>query len=96
MNIHDIGLSIVDDTQLMEIIYISLTKSKVVWTEAKSRRIKPLGEKLNNGLEKLYLIHTQQRELHPEDRELIAKKYPLDDVGVCHCFVLTSLIKNIC
>ena len=82
MDILEIGLSIIDDTRKEELLYISLTQSDVVWTESTGRRIKPLSDKLNNSLEKLYLAHTQQREIHPEDRELVTKKYPLEEFGV--------------
>lgn len=82
LDIQDIGLSISDDIQLFEILYISLTKSDIVWTESTGRRIKPVAKKISSGLEEIYLNHILQRELHPEDRSLLTKKYPLEDVGV--------------
>lgn len=82
MDIREIGLSIIDDTKKEELLYISLTQSDVVWTESTGRRIKPLAEKLNNSLEKLYIAHTLQREINPEDRELAAKKYSVEEFGV--------------
>jgi len=82
MDIQEIGLSIIDDTRKQELLYISLTQSGVIWTESTGRRIKPLNEKLNESLEKLYFSHFQQREIHPENRDLLTKKYPLDDGDV--------------
>ncbi|CAF4060347.1 unnamed protein product, partial [Adineta steineri] len=54
IGIHDIGLSIVNDVTREEMLYISLNKSKVVWTETRKSRVRPLSHDINIHLEELY------------------------------------------
>lgn len=82
IGIHDIGLSIVNDITREEMLYISLTKSKVVWTETRKSRSKPLSNDVNKYLEDLYRNHIQQRETNPDDKELPNKKYHMGDFQV--------------
>ena len=70
IGIQDIGLSIVNDISREEILYISLSKSKVVWTETRKSRVRPLSNDVNTHLEELYRHHIEQREAHPDDKEL--------------------------
>jgi hypothetical protein len=82
LGIHDIGISIVNDITREEMLYISLNKSKVVWTEAKKSRVKPLSNKINMQLEDLYRTHIEEREANPDNKQLIRKKYHMDDFRV--------------
>ncbi|CAF4694135.1 unnamed protein product, partial [Rotaria sp. Silwood1] len=60
INIHDIGISIVDNITREEILYTSYNKSEVIWTETKRNRVKPLSHSINTYLEELYTIHVRQ------------------------------------
>jgi hypothetical protein len=75
IGIHDIGISIVNDLAREEMLYISLNKSKVVWTEAKKSRVKPLSNNINTQLEELYTAHMIQREVNPDNKQLLRKTY---------------------
>lgn len=83
LGIQDIGLSIVNDTKLEEMFYISLTKSKVIWTETKKSRVKPLSGALNDQLEKLHRVHVEEST---NDTALARKKYESEDYEVQHRF----------
>ncbi|CAF4238145.1 unnamed protein product, partial [Adineta steineri] len=78
IGIHDIGLSIVNDVTREEMLYISLNKSKVVWTETRRSRVRPLSHDINIHLEELYRTHLEQREANPDDKELLKKKYHME------------------
>ncbi len=82
IGIHDIGLSIVNDITREEMLYISLSKSKVIWTETRKSRARPLSSDINTHLEELYKNHVEQREANPEDKELVQKKYYMDEFRV--------------
>ena len=86
VGIKDIGISIVNDKSHEEMLYISLNKSKVVWTETKKTRVKPLANEMHEKLEDLYRTHVEQREANPENKELLKKKYPLDQSRVYFIF----------
>jgi hypothetical protein len=80
--IHDIGISIVNDLTREEMLYISLNKSKVVWTEEKKSHVKPLSNDLNNQLEERYRTYLEEREANPDDKQLLRKKYHTDNFRV--------------
>lgn len=82
IGIHDIGLSIVNDVTREEMLYISLNKSKVVWTETRKSRVRPLSHEVNIHLEELYKTHIEKREENPDDRDLPRKKYHMNDFRV--------------
>ena len=82
IGIHDIGISIVNDMTREEMLYISFNKSKVVWTEAKKSRVKPLSTELNTKLEDLYRSHAEQREANPDDKQLLTKRYQTEQYRV--------------
>ena len=82
IGIHDIGLSIVNDITREEMLYISLNKSKVIWTETRKSRVRPLSHDVNVHLEGLYKTHIEQREADPENRELQRKKYHMEEFRV--------------
>ncbi|CAF4006334.1 unnamed protein product, partial [Adineta steineri] len=78
IGIHDIGLSIVNDITREEMLYISLNKSKVVWTEIRKSRVRPLLHDIDIHLEELYRIHHEQLKANPDDKELLGKKYYME------------------
>jgi len=82
IGIQDIGVSIVNDLSREEILFISLNKSKVVWTEAKKSRVKPLSSETNTQLENLYKAHREQHEANPDDKQLLKKTYRSDHYRV--------------
>ena len=84
--VQDIGLSIVNDKKLEEMFYISLTKSKVLWTETKKSRVKPLSGDINEQLENLYRLNVEESAIDPPQTR---KKYQSDDYRV------NSLLLNV-
>ena len=82
IGIHDIGLSIVNDITQEEMLYISLNKSKVIWTETKKSRVRPLSHDINAHLEGLYKSHLEQREANPDNKDLVNKKYHMEEFRV--------------
>ena len=83
IGIYDIGISIVNDITREEMLYVSLNKSKVIWTETKKSRVKPLSRDINTHLETLYQNHIEQCEVNPDDREVLSrKKYQMEGFRV--------------
>ena len=82
IGIHDIGLSIVNDITREEMLYISLNKSKVIWTEQKKTRVKPLSHDANEQLEEVYFSYLAEREANPDDRQLLRKAYRANEYPV--------------
>ena len=80
--VHDIGISIVNDISHEELLYISFNRSKVIWTEAKRTRVKPLSNEYNKQLEEEYQKHLEERELDPSNKQLLSKKYQSEDFRV--------------
>ncbi|CAF1245225.1 unnamed protein product [Adineta ricciae] len=78
IGIHNIGLSIVNDITREELLYVSLSKSKVVWTETKKSRVRPLSHEVNAHLEELYKTHVEHHEANPDDKQLLRKTYHMD------------------
>jgi hypothetical protein len=89
IGIHDIGISIVNDLTREEMLYISFNKSKVVWTETKKSRIKPLSTDLNNQLENNYQIHQEACDANLTDQKLLKKKYKSKDYPVKYFLFLS-------
>ncbi|CAF2933999.1 unnamed protein product [Rotaria sp. Silwood2] len=79
IGIYDIGISIVNDVTREEILYISLNKSKVIWTETKRSRVRPLSQNLNKDLEELYQSYVEEYEINPNDKRVQRKKYHMDE-----------------
>ncbi|CAF4508473.1 unnamed protein product, partial [Rotaria socialis] len=79
IGMHDIGVSIVNDMTGEEILYISINKSKVIWTEIKRARVRPLPNDINASLEKLYKTHVEACETNPDDKNLSKKSYYMKD-----------------
>jgi hypothetical protein len=93
LGIQDIGLSIVNDTKYEEMFYISLTKSKVIWTETKKSRVKPLAGPLNDQLEKLHQVYVLESA---SETASARKKYESEDYEVMHPFPSVSLTLSLC
>ena len=93
IGIHDIGVSIVNDHTREEMLYISLNKSRVIWTEMKKSRVRPLSHEVNAHLEELYKTHVEKREANPEDKDLLRNKYHMEEyrVGPIDSLFLSSL-----
>ena len=66
ISIHEIGLSIVNDLTHQELIYLTINKSKEMWTETRQSVIKPLSGRLNHRLEKKYRAHVKSNESEME------------------------------
>ena len=82
LGIQDIGISIVNDIDREELLYISLNKSKVIWTETKRTRARPVSDEYNNQLEEQYHEHLKERELDPTNKQLLTKAYKSKDFRV--------------
>ncbi|CAF0869350.1 unnamed protein product [Rotaria sordida] len=79
IGIHDIGISIVNDVTREEILYISLNKSKVIWTETKRSHVRPLSHNLNKNLEELYKSYVEECETNPDNKSIQRKKYHIEE-----------------
>ncbi|CAF0751812.1 unnamed protein product [Rotaria sordida] len=79
IGIHDIGISIVNDVTREEILYISLNKSKVIWTETKRCHVRPLSHNLNKNLEELYKSYVEECETNPDNKSIQRKKYHVEE-----------------
>ncbi|CAF3774247.1 unnamed protein product [Adineta steineri] len=63
ISLYEIGLSIINDINREDLFYITINKSKKIWTETRKSLIKPLSQKLNRQLEKKYKNHIKQRHI---------------------------------
>ncbi|CAF3386362.1 unnamed protein product [Rotaria sp. Silwood1] len=79
IGIYDIGISIVNDITREEILYISINKSKVIWTETKGSRFRPLSQNMNKSLEELYKSYVTECEINPNDKSVQRKKYRIEE-----------------
>lgn len=84
IGIHDIGVSIVNDLKSQELLYISMNKSRVIWTEPKRSRVKPLSADVNAHLEELYKSHMEKLEANPDNPEVLKNKYHMEDYHVSY------------
>lgn len=82
IGIYDIGLSIVNDLKSQELLYISLNKSRVIWTENRRSRVRPLSNDINAYLEELYKTHLEKREADPDNDEIEKNKYHMENFHV--------------
>ena len=82
LGIYDIGLSLVNDVTHEEVLYISLNKSPVVWTETKRSRPRPLPYEINAHLEDLYQSYLEKRESNIDNKSLTETKYQTNEYPV--------------
>ncbi|UJR16774.1 hypothetical protein I4U23_003674 [Adineta vaga] len=76
ISFHDISLSIINDITHEDLVYITINKSKQIWTETQKSLIKPLSNKLNRQLEKKYRVHLKQHRMNSNnDTELERKTF---------------------
>lgn len=75
INFREIGISIIDDITRKDLFYITVNKSKKIWTETQKSLMKPLSRKLNHHIEKKYRIHTEYLKANSKDKRLEHKKY---------------------
>lgn len=54
ISLSEIGISIINDITHDDLFYITINKSKEIWTETQNTVIKPLQPKLNHDLKKSY------------------------------------------
>ena len=92
IGIHNIGLSIVNDITREELLYVSLSKSKVVWTETKKSRVRPLSHEVNAHLEELYKTHIEQHVANPDDKQVLRKTYHMDQFRVYSFIFISNFI----
>ncbi len=78
ISLREIGISIVNDITRDDLLYITINKSKEIWTERRKSVVKPLSRELNHRLEKTYKTHTRSRKANPNDTRLEQKKYHID------------------
>ncbi|CAF4930234.1 unnamed protein product, partial [Rotaria sp. Silwood1] len=83
LGISDVGLSIVNDVQREELLYISLKKSKLLWVQIRKSRVKPFSHDIHTHLEELYKIHLQLIETNPNDETFRRTKYQIPEYHVC-------------
>ena len=86
MAIQDIGISIVNDIDREELLYISLNKSKAIWTEKKRTRARPISNDDNDQLEEQFREHQKERERDPNNKQLSTKIYKFNDFRVRRAF----------
>ncbi|CAF3406460.1 unnamed protein product [Rotaria sp. Silwood1] len=79
LGISDVGLSIVNDVQREELLYISLKKSKLLWVQIRKSRVKPFSHDIHTHLEELYKIHLQLIETNPNDETFRRTKYQIPE-----------------
>jgi hypothetical protein len=75
ISFREIGISIIDDTIRKDLFYITVNKSKKIWTETQKTLMKPLSRKLNHHIEKKYKIHIEHLKTNSNDKRLEHKKY---------------------
>jgi len=78
ISLREIGISVVNDITRDDLLYITINKSKEIWTETQKSVVKPLSRELNHRLEKNYKTHTRRRKANPNDKILEQKKYHID------------------
>jgi hypothetical protein len=59
---HAIGISIINDINHEDLIYISLNPTKDIWTETRKFSVKSVPQKLNDSLEQHYKTFNKQNQ----------------------------------
>ena len=73
------GISILNDINRDDLLYISINPSKYIWTEKHQYKIKPLSCFLNNYLEEHYKTYLKHQHGHHSFRkQVIENKYKID------------------
>jgi hypothetical protein len=82
ISLREIGISVINDITQDDLFYITINKSKEIWTETQQSLVRPLSHELNYRLEKNYKTHIKHLKANPSDKNLGKKKYHLDRSGV--------------
>ncbi len=88
ISLREIGISVVNDITRDDLLYITINKSKEIWTERHKSVVKPLSRELNYCLEKDYQTHIKNRNANPNDKLIEQKQYYIDK----NCVKLTCLV----
>jgi hypothetical protein len=92
INIHSIGISIINDRDRDDLFYMSINPSKEVWTEKRKFHLRPLGPKLSQSLDESYKKYLQQNQ-DKSNKKQIKNKFKIDKNRVR--FILNkNLIKS--
>ncbi|CAF4006084.1 unnamed protein product, partial [Rotaria sordida] len=79
IGICDIGISVIDDIARNDLFYISISKSKEIWTETRKHLVKPLSRELNHHLDEHYKSYIKHFNDDPNNQEITKKKYRIDN-----------------
>jgi hypothetical protein len=72
-----VGISIINDSTLDDLFYISINQSKDIWTEKRKFNVQPLSQNLNQHLEQHYKTYIKQSEDNSNDKQS-ENKYEID------------------
>jgi hypothetical protein len=81
INLHSIGISIINDRDRDDLFYITINPSKELWTETRKFHVRPLGPKLNQSLEESYKKYLQQNQ-DKSNKQQIQNKFKIDKTRV--------------
>ncbi|GAB0096265.1 Vacuolar protein sorting-associated protein 13 [Sergentomyia squamirostris] len=90
LNIHGIGLSVVNNIKSVDVIYIGIASSGVIWEEFKKSRFKQMKIKPNQQLEEKYQEFLRDQATEPS----FTKKYFIDGEKLQVDFNLMKLYKS--
>ncbi len=90
ISLREIGISVVNDITRDDLLYVTIKKSKEIWTERHKSVVKPLSRELNHCLEKHYQTHIKNRNANPNTKIVEQKQYYIDK----NCVKLTCLVIN--
>ncbi|CAF3740023.1 unnamed protein product, partial [Rotaria sordida] len=79
IGICDIGIAVIDDIARNDLFYISINKSKEIWTETRKYLVKPLSSRLNHHLNEHYKSYIKHFNDDSNNQEIIKKQYRIDD-----------------
>jgi len=88
ISLREIGISVVNDITRDDLLYITINKSKEIWTETQNSLVKPLSRELNHYLEQNYKTHIKHCRVKPNDKRLEKKKYDIDKHRVRFSFLV--------
>jgi DNA-binding cell septation regulator SpoVG len=90
---HAIGISIINDIDQEDLIYISLNPTKDMWTETRKFSVKPVTQKLNDAIEQHYKTYNKQNEENSNDQQS-ENKFKLDKNRVRIYYFNSNQIKS--
>jgi hypothetical protein len=75
ISIRDIGISVVNDVTRDDLFYITINKSRQIWTEKHKSVVRPLSSELNHDLERHYKTHNKHHKANANDKRQGEKIY---------------------